>query len=95
MQMVDGDQRQALRPRERLRRGDADEQRADQPGPRRDGDRVDVGELDPGVAERLLDHRRDELEVAARRDLGHDAAEARVQLGLRGDDARADLAVRA
>ena len=45
------------------------------------------------AVERLVDHRRDQLEVAPRRDLGHDAAEARVQLGLRRDDVRDDLAV--
>ncbi len=88
VQMVDGDQRQAMRPGERLRGGDADEQRADQPGPHRDGDRVDIASS-TRLAERLLDHRRDELEMAAARDLGHDAAEARVQLVLRGDDAGA------
>ena len=48
-----------------------------------------------GLVERLADHRRDELEMPPRRDLGHDAAVARVQLGLRGDDVRADRAVRA
>ena len=36
--------------------------------------------------------RDDELEVPPRRDLGDDAAEARVQLGLRGDDVGEDLA---
>ena len=39
-----------------------------------------------GVVERRVDHRVDQLEVAARGDLGDDAAEAGVQLGLRGDD---------
>ena len=63
------------------------------PGPRRHGDAVDVLERRARLGERLADHRRHELEVPPRRDLGHDAAVARVQLGLRGDDARADLAV--
>ena len=88
MQVVDGDERQPARPGDRLRGGEADEQRADQPGPRGDGDRVDVVEGRSRVGERLADHRRDELEVPPRRDLRHDAAEPCMQLGLRGDDVR-------
>ena len=45
------------------------------------------------LRECLADYRRDQLEMAARRDLGHDAAVGRVQLRLRGDDAGADLAL--
>ena len=88
MQMVDGDQRQPPRPGERLRRRDADEQRADQAGLRRHRDRVRLV-----TVERLLDHGRDQLEMPATRNLGHDAAEARMQLVLRRDHARDDLAV--
>ena len=43
--------------------------------------------------ERLANHRRDEFEVAPRRDLGHDAAVPRVEVGLRRDDARAHFAL--
>ena len=60
-----------------------------------DVDRIDIGHPDPGVSERLLDHRSDELEVPAGCNLGHDAAEACVQLVLRRDDARVNLTVRA
>ena len=93
VQVVDRRERQPARPRERLRRGDADEQRADQPGPARDGDELDVVERRAGVAERLPHDRQDELQVPPRRDLGHDAAEPRVQVRLRGDDVGADLSV--
>ena len=95
VQVVDGDERQPPRPRERLRRRDADEERADQPRPGRDRDGVDVVERRAGAAERLLDHGRDELEVPPRRDLRDDPAVPRVQLRLRRDDVREDLAVRA
>ena len=92
VQMVDRRERQAARPGERLRRRDPDEQRADETRALRDRDGVDVVERRARLAERLAHDRGDELEVAPRRDLGDDAAVARVQVGLRGDDVRADLA---
>ena len=55
------------------------------PGPDRHRDRLDVLERGAGLGQRGLDHRDGELEVMARGDLGDDAAEARVRLGLRGD----------
>ena len=94
LQVVDRDERQAARPGERLRRGEADEQRADEAGAARDGDAVDVVEAARPPRRAPPQHRDDELEVPPRRDLGHDPAEARVQVGLRGDDVRADLARR-
>ena len=93
VQVVDGHEREPARPGERLRRREADEQRADQARPARDGDGLDVVEGGAALLERLGEHRADELEVPARGDLGHDAAVARVQLGLRGDDVGAHLAV--
>ena len=74
----------------RLRRAQADEQRAGEPRPARDRDPLDAVEALPGFGERLVDRRDDELEVPARRDLGDDAAEPRVQLGLGGDDVGED-----
>ena len=88
VQVVDRRERKPPRPRERLRRGDADEQRADEARAARDADEVDVVERRVRLAERLPDDRQHELEVPPRRDLRHDAAEARVELGLRGDDVR-------
>ena len=90
MEVVDGDEREPARPRDRLRGREADEQRPDQPRPLRDRDAVDVVERDARLPERLAQHRHDQLEVTARGDLRDDAAEARVELGLRGDDAGAD-----
>ena len=83
-------QRLAGRRGERLGRADADQQRADQARAAGDRDRVDVVEPDPGLGERRVDDRVDQLEVVARGDLGHDAAEALVRRGLRGDHVRAD-----
>ena len=93
VEMVDRSERQTQRPRERLRRREPDEERADQPGPARDRDALEVGQLGSRLAERLADHGRDELEVPPRRDLGHDPSVARMEVGLRGDDVRADLSV--
>jgi hypothetical protein len=93
VQVVDRRERQPPGPCERLRRRDADEERADEPGPARDADEVEAVERRVRLAERLPDDGQHELEMAARRDLGHDAAEARVELGLRGDDVRPDLTV--
>jgi len=82
VQVIDGHERQASRPCERLRGRHADEERADQPRPGRDGDGVDVVERRARLVQRLLDDRGDELEVPARRDLRDDAAVPRVQLCL-------------
>ena len=91
LQVVDGRQRQPARGGEALGRRDADEQRADEPGSLGHGDERDVVEAAPRQAQRVLDDRVDELEVMARRDLRHDAAEAIVD-ALRGDDRRQHLA---
>ena len=54
--------------------------------------RVDVVERRAGLAQRVVDDRVDQLEVMARGDLGHDAAEAVVH-ALGGDDVRVHRAV--
>ena len=93
LQVVDGRERQLARGRERLGRREADEQRADQPGALRGGDQLDVVEPDrPRRSSARCDDRVDELEVVARGDLGHDAAEVLVH-GLRGDHVGADAPV--
>ena len=91
LQVVDRRERQPPRGGEPLRGRDADEQRADEPGPLRDRDQLDVVEPAPAARERVVDDRVDELEVVARGDLRHDAAVAVVH-ALRGDDVGADLA---
>ena len=86
VEVVDWDQRQLARPRECLRSRNADEERTHESRPLCDGDGLDLRERDAAAVERLAHHRPDELEVAARRDLRHDAAVARVQLILRRDN---------
>ena len=64
------------------------------PGPLVTATSLDAVEGLAGLGERFGDRRDDELEVPARGDLGDDAAEARVQLGLGGDDVGEDATVR-
>src|SRR6188768_4278957 len=92
-EMIDGDEWDAARPREGLRGREPDEQRADEARALRDADASDVAELCRRVVERRADHRRDELEVPPRCDLRHNAAVARVEVGLRRDDRRQHDAV--
>ncbi len=93
VQVVDRDERQPASPRDRLRRAQADEERAGKPGPARDRDPLDVVEGPTRFGERFIDRRDDEFEVPARGDLGDDTAEPRVQLGLRRDDVGEDATV--
>ena len=63
--MIDRRQGQPPRPGDRLGSGDADEQRADQPGARGHSNEVDAVEGRAGVAQGFLNDRRNELEVTA------------------------------
>ena len=92
MKMVDRDEGQASCPRDRLRGLQADEEGADQSRSARDGNAVDL--VERVLGQRLAHDGHHELEVPPRRDLGDDAAVGSVQLGLRGDDVRADAPVR-
>jgi hypothetical protein len=56
------------------------------------GHGVDVFFLDARLLERLIGQRGDGLDVLARRDLRHDAAVERVQVGLRRDGVGEDFA---
>ena len=78
MQMVDGMERQAKRPGERLRGRHADEQGADEPRLRRDRDRIEVAELDVRAVECVTYDGDDELEMPPRRHLRHHTAESGV-----------------
>ena len=89
-QMVDGDEREAPRPREGLRGRDPDEERPDQSRPLRDAYPVHVPERGPCVVERGADHGGHELEVPPGGDLRHDTAVARMEVRLGGDDGRQD-----
>ena len=75
LQVVDRDQRQPARCGDRLRGADADQQGADQARAGRDRNRLDVVQRRSSLAQGGLDDRRRQLEVVARGDLGHDAAE--------------------
>ena len=69
---------------ERLRRAQPDQQRPDQTRADGGAHRVDVVVADPGLDQGPGHHRRERLDVGAAGDLGHDAAEAGVQLDLAG-----------
>ena len=84
-EVVDAVDRLAEADRQRLGRGDADEQRAGQAGAAGHGDRVDVVQPDAGGLAGPLDGRHHRLEVGPAGDLGHDAAEAGVLLDAAGD----------
>ena len=92
LEVVDADERDVPREGQRLGRRHADEQGADQAGPDRAGDGVDAPVLDPGLDDRPGDHRVEQVEVGPAGDLRDDAAERGVQLDLRADDARQDVA---
>ncbi len=78
---------------ERLGRRHAHEQRADEPRPDRHRDAVEVAEPDLRLVERLREQDVERDQVLARRQLGDDAPEARVQVGLRREQVRADASV--
>ena len=86
VQVVDGGEGQRQPPGKRLGCRQTDEQRAYESGAARRGHELDVAEGRVGIAESLLDHGRHELEMAPGCHLRYDAAERRVQLGLRRDD---------
>ena len=87
-EVIDRGEGQPASPGEGLRSRDADEQRTDEPRALRDGDPLHALERYVRRLERCDDHRPDELEVTPRSDLRHDAAEPRVELGLRRHDRR-------
>ena len=93
VQVVDRGQRRAVHRRQRLGRGDADEESRDQPGAARHADQLDLRQLRTGPEEGVLDDSPDQLEVVTGGDLRHDSAVAVVN-PLRGDYVRADLALR-
>ena len=84
-QVVDGVERLAERQRERLGGADADHEGSGEARAARDGDRVDLGECDPGLGERGIQRRAQRLEVGAGGDLGDDAAVAGVLVHRAGD----------
>ncbi len=88
--VVDAEQRHAQANGEHLGRADADQQGADQARRMMHGDAADLIQTHAGLAQRFVDDRQQSLQMCPRRDLRHDAAEARVQIGLRRDDVGQD-----
>ena len=84
--MMHPDVRQPGREGKRLGCAHADEERAREPGTMHRRHRVELVECRSRLDECLLDDVADELDVGPARDLGHHAAEARVQIGLAGDN---------
>ena len=64
---------------------DAHQQRADQAGPLRHRQRVQIGVVEVGLRHGLRDHGANDLGVGAGGHLGEDPAVWRVQVDLRGD----------
>ena len=89
-EVVHGHERHAERQRDRLGRGDADEQRADEPGALRDRHGAEVAPRRARFVERALEHAADVANVLTRRELRHDAAPLAMDRDLRRDHARAD-----
>ena len=93
LQVVDRDEGNAQHQRDRLRRRRADHDPADQARPGRRRDRVQVLEADAGLVHRPTHKPLDVIEVGARGDLGHHAAEWAMLVHLRKDDVRQNLAL--
>ena len=89
LEVMHADERHPGDPRDRLRRLQPDEQRADEPGRIRHRDAVDFGERASGAFERGLHDGHDVQDVRARCELRHDAAVTLVDLVLRRDHIRA------
>ena len=91
-QVIDAHERLAERVGQRLRRLDAHEERAHEPGPTRHGDAVQVVEGDARVGDGAAEHGDDRRDVLARSHLGHDATVLGVHEDLRRDDVGAHAA---
>src|ERR1700694_3322297 len=73
--VMDAEQRDVARERERLAVAYADEQRANESGGVRDGDRIQIIERRPGFFDRALDDRYDARQVRTRGNLRDDSSE--------------------
>ncbi len=94
-EMIDGDEGLAAGQRQRLRHGEPDDDAADEAGTGGGGDAVEVGEPDAGVLQRAHDQPVEHLDMRARGDLRHDAAEGGVLGDLAHHLVREDLAAAA
>ena len=92
LEMVDRDQRRVVHHRDRLGGGQADDDAADQAGPGGGGDRRQLRIADAGLLHGAVDDAVEHVDMGARRDLRHHAAEAGMLLGLRAHDIGQDPA---
>ncbi len=86
--MVDREQRDIQNQRQGLGGGESHEQRSNQAWMCCDSNRADFVERHVGLAQGLVDHWQNALDMGPRRNLWNDAAEALVQFVLRRDDVR-------
>ena len=91
-EVVDPDERHVPREGQRLGRRHTDEEGTDQPRSDRARHCIDAPLVDAGLDDRPGDHRVEQVEVGAAGDLRHHSSERDVQLDLRADDARHDVA---
>ena len=92
--MIDGEEGLVVGEGQRLGRHHAHHHAADQAGPAGGGDAVEVGEIEPGGRQGVLDQPVDPFEMGARGDLRHHAAEAAMLGQLAIDDIGQDPAER-
>jgi hypothetical protein len=93
LEMVDRDERLACGVCQRLAGDEPDHHATDQPRAGGGGDRIDVAQSDAGVGERAFDQRHQRLDMRARGDFGHHAAERTMRGFLAGKAVRQDAAV--
>jgi hypothetical protein len=87
-QVIDTDEGQIFRERQGFGGLHSDEERTDQAGTSRDGQRGYVGERKVRFGQRLIEHRNHVFDVFSRSDLGDHASEPSVKGDLGGDDIR-------
>ena len=86
LEMVDRDQRRIVHHRDRFRGGEADDHAADQAGTGGGGDRGKLVVTDARLLHRAVDDAVEHIDMGARRDLRHHAAEPCMFFGLRAHD---------
>ena len=89
-EMVNRHERTIERERERLGERDADQQRTDEAGALRDGNRVELVQIGLRGVRAARDDAADVANVLARGELGHDTAPLAMDGHLRRDDVRSD-----
>ena len=86
LEMVHRDQRRIVHHRDRLRGGQPDDHAADQAGTGGGGDRRKLRKADAGFLHGAVDDAVEHVDMGARGDLRHHAAEGGMLLGLRAHD---------